>query len=423
MKAYDDAFHRQILFNFSERRGAEKKNALETGRISRFVDVDLDHNTQAYNVETTDHRELSRYVLEDMLRTRQDDKFLVLVDKSAEEYSGSPKDAAASQRKSGLGGEDIRISGRIYHCLKATISNCTQHDEIRLRMTEAHFFAQFEHGGGGFTISFNGTDFSLPVSWREMVEHPERIMFFGPPLLGLRSFEEIFRFKRNIQYAHHIFRQFAAEYKGDSRMSAILYAAYQKRLRLIWEMKYNASLASNAGLFDKQTWNTPGAKTFCRLFNNLCKHSFRYCMVAYQDYSMPIVSENDFIVYLDIAKIVFKPQWRFLRSLRNVRPSDSKAMCDFKDRQIFSQILALQRVSNFRELTYWALINTTAYYGWGVRGSVTNAGTFWGNTASNSFRNTEFSRLFRNITQLQRALLKKESSGIFVMIIAKWGRD
>ena len=119
MKAYDDAFHRQILFNFSERRGAEKKNALETGRISRSVDVDLDHNAQAYNVETTDHRELSRYVLEDMLRTRQDGKLLVLVDKSAEEYSGSPKDAATSQRKSGLGGEDIRISGRMYHCLKA----------------------------------------------------------------------------------------------------------------------------------------------------------------------------------------------------------------------------------------------------------------------------------------------------------------
>ena len=130
-------------------------------------------------------------------------------------------------------------------------------------------------------------------------------------------------------------------------MSAILYAAYQKRLRRIWEMKYNAALASNAGLFDKQTWNTPRAKTFRRLFNNLCKHSFRYCIIAYQDYSMPIVSEKDFLVYLEIAKIVFEPHWRFLHGLRNVRPSDSKELRDFKERQVFSQILALQRVSNF----------------------------------------------------------------------------
>lgn len=59
MKAHDGTFHRQILFNFSERRGAEKKKDLNTGRVSRSVDVDLDHNAQAYNVETTDHRELS----------------------------------------------------------------------------------------------------------------------------------------------------------------------------------------------------------------------------------------------------------------------------------------------------------------------------------------------------------------------------
>ena len=96
-----------------------------------------------------------------------------------------------------------------------------------------------------------------------------------------------------------------------------------------------------------------------------------------------------------------------------MRPSDSKELRDFKERQVFSQILALQRVSNFRELTYWALINTTAYYGWGVRGSVTNASTYWGNTASNSFRNAEFLWLCHNIAQLQRALLKKEPSGIF----------
>ena len=100
-------------------------------------------------------------------------------------------------------------------------------------MTESQFTKEYENGGGGFTISFDDTDISLPVAWRDMIEHPDNIMFFGKRLFNTRSFDKYFRFKSDVRHLHHNFRQFAAELKGDSRASALLYATYQKRLRLI----------------------------------------------------------------------------------------------------------------------------------------------------------------------------------------------
>ena len=121
MKKFDDSYQKQILFNFSERRGVEKKKAAE-GRGSRSADLDLDHNTQAFNVETTDFRELSRYPLEDMLKSRQGTKFLVLIAKDAAEYEGIPKDAAKLQREAGIGGEDTKISGEWFFCKDLPLS-------------------------------------------------------------------------------------------------------------------------------------------------------------------------------------------------------------------------------------------------------------------------------------------------------------
>lgn len=59
----------------------------------------------------------------------------------------------------------------------------------------------------------------------------ESIMLFGVPFGSFRSFEEVFRFKSDIECAHHIFRQFAREFHGDARSLALLYAMYQKLQR------------------------------------------------------------------------------------------------------------------------------------------------------------------------------------------------
>ena len=326
IKSFDDAFQKQLYFNFSERRGADKKRR-DGFRASRSAEIDLDSDILSHEVATTDFRELSRYCLEDLLRCQLGDKFLVVVAKVANnDLGGAPKKAAACQRRVGTGGETVKISGAMFWCLKGRISNCPKHDEIRLHMTVSQFAKEYENGGGGFTISFDESDIALPIAWRDTIEHPDNIMFFGKRLFNTRSFDKYFRYRSDVPYLHHGFRQFAAEFKGDSRASALLYAAYQKRLRLICDQRLNCALAANAGLFDKQTWNTPQAKLFRKLFNNLCKYAFFYTMAEYQDYSHSIVNKVDFLNFVELAKSVFDPQWRFLISLRKINSSDSMAL-------------------------------------------------------------------------------------------------
>ena len=195
--------------------------------------------------------------------------------------------------------------------------------------------------------------------------------------------------------------------------SVVIYTTYQNRLRLIWEMKHKHALASNTGLFDKQTQKIDKGKLFCKYLNQLCKSSFRWCMTECQYYSMPIVSTTDFLVFIHLTKKVFDPQWYFLVGLQNIWYNNSKPLKAYKKQQVFCQILALQHMANFWKLTYWSLIQTTAYYGLGVESSVTDASTFWGNSVGNSFCDAEFMRLYHNLSQFQRVLLKKYKSRLF----------
>jgi hypothetical protein len=52
-------------------------------------------------------------------------------------------------------------------------------------------------------------------------------MFFDKCFDQTHPWGPVFRFKTDPEYAHHVFRQFASEYFGDSRASAQLFAAYK----------------------------------------------------------------------------------------------------------------------------------------------------------------------------------------------------
>ena len=55
-------------------------------------------------------------------------------------------------------------------------------------------------------------------------------MFFGKCFDQSRPWSPVFHFKSDPEYAHHVFRQFASEYFGDSRVSSQLFAAYKECL-------------------------------------------------------------------------------------------------------------------------------------------------------------------------------------------------
>ena len=100
-------------------------------------------------------------------------------------------------------------------------------------------------------------------------------------------------------------------------------------------------------------------------------------------------------------------------SFRNITHKDSEDLIKYKERQVFCQILSLIRAANPKYLTYWSLIITTAYYGWGVRGTAILATSFWGFTCSRSYRDKMYSDLLEKIGTVRKAVLRKQFVCLF----------
>ena len=414
MDTFDAAFEKQLTFNFSQRRSSHKKLMAEQ-RVSRSAILDVDHDVAAHNVTTTDFRDLSRYVMEDMVAATAGTRFLVCISKDAD-FSGTPMDVARDQRKHGVAGDMVRIFGRLYYNLLGWVSVAASNDAVRLGMSVGQFDIAYFNDSGGFVFSFDASGHKLTFSWRDVVEHSSDVMFFGRKFEGARLYDEyLFKNKTNRQYIHHVFRLMSSELVGDALACTQLYACYQKRMRRSLEHQLQQAAAAQAGLFNRQTFNTPLGQLFRKLFNGLCKNSFLNCMSRFQDYTQPIISNADFICYLELARKVFSDQWRFLAGLRSVNANnDSPELTAYKERQVFCQLLALQRVANYKELTHWALIQTTCFYANGVRAIVTNQGRFQGITMGTSFRDAQYSVLAKSLFKLRVKMLAKIRVANFV---------
>ena len=258
-------------------------------------------------------------------------------------------------------------------------------------------------------MGLDETPHKLTLSWRDFVDHADEYLLFGTPFHQSRSFENIFRNKADIEYAHHVFRKMAVEYRGDSRASYALFAHYQKRKCQSWELMAEKALAEKEGVFAKQSWSDQPMKDFRREFDKLCRDGFIACLSGWNDYTQPIISHEDFSRFLVRAKMVYPRQWKFLSGLRNINKKDRDELRAYKERQVFCTILSLQRQANYKELTYWALIQTTAFYGWGAKNTVVNGSAFWGNTIGRVYRDREYSRLIDGITEKQMELPSKDS--------------
>lgn len=115
MSQFDDMFfQRQLLFNFSERHASVKKKADKNVRISRNTEEDIIKDVAVHKVEASGFRELSRYILEDMMRATVGDRFLLCIFKSVDFFWEAHSGFAGSKEKR----EDIvMISGAELLCL------------------------------------------------------------------------------------------------------------------------------------------------------------------------------------------------------------------------------------------------------------------------------------------------------------------
>ena len=219
------------------------------------------------------------------------------------------------------------------------------------------------------------------------------------------------------QHAHHIFHQFASEYFSDSRASSMLFIKYQQaRLdaaaEIFMSSQGNTSSASN--LFHDSSFKTERAQRFQYWFDHYCKHAFLNCMNSYNDYSQPLIVPDDFMNYLYLSKRIFPQQWEFLSTAHGIYSRDADNLQDYKERQLFMVLLNLQRLANFRTLKHWAMVISTAYYGWGAKDRVSHVTSFLGITVTRTTRDSFFKRLTSNRVESFRSLLASSCSGLMV---------
>ena len=99
-------------------------------------------------------------------------------------------------------------------------------------------------------------------------------------------------------------------------------------------------------------------------------------MNSYNNYSQPLPVPDDFMNYLNLSKRIFPQQWEFLSMACGIYSRDADNLQDYTECQIFMVLLNLQRLANFRTLKHWAMVISTAYYGWGANDTVSHVTLF-----------------------------------------------
>jgi hypothetical protein len=139
MEKYDRAFQKQLLFDFSERRASKKKQH-SIGRASRSQAFNLDENLDAFSGNCANFQDLSRYILEDIIKCRSGEQFLLCLPSKAGDALGLDLiKTSREQQRLCKGGEQCLIAGKSYYCFKVTMDMCPNHEEIALGMSQAQF--------------------------------------------------------------------------------------------------------------------------------------------------------------------------------------------------------------------------------------------------------------------------------------------
>ncbi len=254
--------------------------------------------------------------------------------------------------------------------------------------------------------------------WSDLIDHSNDIMFFGPPFHHMRSFDALFKNKADLQYIFHVFRGLAPEYWGDATASAQLYSAYLRRRADVLEVQRDAAPAKTLKeLYRSLKTMTRTQKVFCSLFDGLCKNEFELCVTSFNDYGVEMVLQEDIERFMDAAEHkAFPVQWKVLAGMRGVNEnlaSEKGAKTEWKRRHVFFQLLSTLRMSNPKLLSWWAMIQSVANFGWGVGATAGDIMSYWGNRVATTTRNERITTLTSNLTFHYRQLLRKSRARLF----------
>jgi hypothetical protein len=277
MVQFDANYQKQLSFNFCATRATRKKAAaMQDARASRLRDIDLNVTPTSFSLATTDRHELSQYILEDLLSHQVGCRFIVCIRVSA---TGNPTEASYSdqalhiveqQKRNNQTTETWRMAGDAFYVMQGTLIRATLHDQLAAtKLSTSRFKKSFFNKDGDFGFSFEGCSTILSIPWYDVIHCSNVVMFFGKCFDQSRPWGPVFRFKSDPEYAHHVFRQFASEYFGDSRVSSQLFTAYKDCLNQFYRTRY-AALISTPPNRAMNMFSSDSARRFQSVFDNIC---------------------------------------------------------------------------------------------------------------------------------------------------------
>jgi hypothetical protein len=183
---------------------------------------------------------------------------------------------------------------------------------------------------------------------------------------------------------------------------------------MVAELNSIDGVSASTNLFNQSSFKSEAVQRFQYWFDHYCKYAFFNCMNNYNNYSQPLIAANNFMNYLQLSKRIFPQQWNFLAGTCNIQVRDGNELNEFKERQIFMILLNLQRLTNFRCLKQWAMVISTAYYGWGAKDTTGHVTSFLGITVARTIRDAFFKQLTVDRVQSFCSLLASHCSGLMV---------
>ena len=381
---------------------------------------DLLVDDDAYKVETTNVKRLSRLHWEDLLQCNVGTSLVLYVAKDGE-YA--MPEVATAQRKVGkangttnnqnLSGAKVHLSGREFVCLKARILHATtHHDAIHGMLSLPELKRKFSRKDG-FTIAFDDSDETITISWQEVIENSDELLIFGRPFDNTRLYHRLFMRKADETYVKQVFLDISKETWGDHVASYALLSAYQNRM---------LELSKKSKAKPKVHWidffENDKSDAFFNLFDNRCKIAFRESIIKHVAHNKEIIPITELDWFVTLAERFLPNLMKHMYSLRNIQGSYNKTdkkLVQGKKRQVFLQILALRRMRSPRALKWWSLCQAVAFYGWGVGRTALDACTFWGMVCSSSTRDRCLNELTDDLSNRQATHFSKSEANIFVL--------
>ena len=395
-----------------------QSRGLVTRSSAKGEDLFLDED--ARTAETTDVKRLSRYHWEDIVNLQGGDNIVLFVSIKQKWMKTTkmglvPLQASREQLQLGVAGQTFQIGSRPFYALKAKLLYNTMHHDIAHGFTTLNQFKDAYKENGGFSISFTGTELKLSFFWRDVVKQANDLYFFGPALDSSRRFSYAFgKNRKSITLLKRIYWDLGRETYGDTISSASLLIAYQSKLLAVREQQ----LKKEKTVDDLLTFNeTNKSKLFFRVFDRTCRRMFSETIVCFRDTNQPILPLESFDTFVEHFKICFPRLWKHMCNLRDAynQTKRSEELVRLQERQIFCQILALVRMKDCKLLKWWSMIQTIAFYGWGVGRAALGAISFWGMVCSASTRTRSIALLTKQLLDRRMKYFSKEIAIKFIM--------